>query len=223
MVKPDNASKPIFPQGIYGITAEKFSRGRTNIEVVTKMVEGGVAVVQYREKRPDKSFRQMLEECRAIREITRRAGVVFIVNDHADLAMLCGADGVHVGQDDYPVADVRRLVGPGILIGVSTHSAEQARLAVSEGADYIGVGPIFGTQTKDDVCAPVGLAYLEHAAREVKLPFAAIGGIKLDNIGEVARRGAKTICLVTEIVSASDIAATVRTLIREMGRRQAGS
>jgi thiamine-phosphate pyrophosphorylase len=208
--------KPIFPPGLYGITAEKFSLGRTNLEVARAMIAGGVKIVQYREKRPHKSFRQMLDECRQIRALSRQAGVLFIVNDYADIALLADADGVHVGQDDLPVPEVRNLVGSHKLIGLSTHSPEQARQAQEMGADYIGVGPLYTTQTKEDVCDPVGLSYLEYAVQHVRLPFVAIGGIKRHNIDEVLRRGARTICLVTEIVGAEDIAGTVRELSKKM-------
>ncbi|MCL1981345.1 MAG: thiamine phosphate synthase [Proteobacteria bacterium] len=206
------SAKPAFPTGIYGITAEKFSAGRTNIEVVREMITGGIRLIQYREKRPAKSFAEMLAECQAIRALTREAGVLFIVNDYPDLALLVDADGVHVGQDDFPVAEVRRLIGPDKLIGLSTHEPAQAAAAVTAGADYIGVGPIFSTQTKDDVCAPVGLEYLDQVVRTCPLPFVAIGGIKEHNLDEVVARGAATVCLVTEIVGAVDIAAAVRRL-----------
>ena len=209
-----HSDKPrrVLPPGIYGITAEKYSRGRSNVEVTKAMIEGGIAVLQYREKRPAKSHAAMLDECRQIRELTRQAGIPFIVNDHVDLAMLVDADGVHVGQDDLPVAEVRRLLGPDRIIGLSTHNPAQAAAAVSAGADYIGVGPIFATATKEDVCAPVGLEYLDHVVRTCHLPFVAIGGIKEHNLPEVVRHGARTVCLVTAIVGAADIAATVRGL-----------
>jgi thiamine-phosphate pyrophosphorylase len=196
------------PDGIYGITAEKFSQGRDNVTVAKEMIAGGVAILQYREKHDRKSFRSMYEECRAIRQLTREKGIPFIVNDYVALAMLVDADGVHVGQDDLPVAAVRQIVGDKI-IGLSTHGPDQARAAVEAGADYIGAGPIFATQTKDDVCDPVGLGYLEHVIGNVPLPAVAIGGIKLDNIDLVLERGARTVCLVTEIVAADDIAGTV--------------
>jgi len=199
------------PQGIYGITAEKFSKGRDNVTVVREMIAGGVTTVQYREKHTSKSFRSMYEECVAIRRLTRESGVLFIVNDYVELAMLAGADGVHVGQDDLPVAAVRERVGAKI-IGLSTHSASHARAALDAGADYIGAGPIFTTQTKEDVCAAVGLEYLDHVISTVPVPVAAIGGIKLHNIDQVLAKGARTICLVTEIVQADDIAAMVRRL-----------
>lgn len=213
--------KPVLPAGIYGITAEKFSRGRSNIEVAQAMIAGGIKIIQYREKRPDKSHRQMLAECRRIRELTRDAGVLFIVNDYVDIALLTEADGVHVGQDDLPVADVRRLIGAHKLVGSSTHSLVQAREAWMHGADYIGVGPVFSTRTKADVTAPVGLDYLAQAVAEIDLPMAAIGGIKQHNIADVVRHGARTVCLVTEIVAAEDIAEKVRRLNEIMQGAQA--
>ena len=176
------------------------------------MIAGGAAVIQYREKRPDKSHRQMLAECRQIRRLTREAGVCFIVNDYVDIALLAEADGIHVGQDDLPVPDVRRLVGPGMLIGLSTHLPEHAREAAAAGADYIGVGPIFSTRTKADVVDPVGFDYLDFAVRHAGLPIVAIGGIKRHNLAEVVRHGARSLALVTEIVGADDIAGTVREL-----------
>ena len=208
----DQPQKKPLPHGLYGITAERFSAGRTNVEVARLMLAGGIRLIQYREKRPHKSFAAMLEECRAIRALTREAGALFIVNDYPCLAQLVDADGVHVGQDDLPVTELRRLLGPDKLIGLSTHGPEQAAAAVKEGADYIGVGPIFATQTKEDVCAPVGLGYLDHVVRTCPLPCVAIGGIKEHNLAEVMGHGARTVCLVTEIVGAADIPATVRRL-----------
>lgn len=212
MKETQTQQKPVFPAGLYGITAEKFSLGRNNIDVVRAMIASGISIIQYREKRPEKSFALMLEECRAIRQLTKEAGVLFIINDYPDIAQLVDADGVHVGQDDFPVADVRRLIGENKLIGLSTHSPEQELAARSSGADYIGVGPIYATATKDDVCAPVGLDYLDYVAKNSPLPFVAIGGIKEHNLPEVRQHGARTFALVTEIVSSPDIAGTIRRL-----------
>lgn len=201
--------------GIYGLTAEKFSLGRSNPDVVRAMLDAGVRIVQYREK--TKKMGAKYEECLQLRAMTREAGAAFIVNDDIDLALLVDADGVHVGQEDLPVAAVRSLVGEGRAIGLSTHSPEQARAAVAAGADYIGVGPIFATQTKDDVCAPVGLAYLDFVVREIDLPFVAIGGIKERNLAEVAAHGALCTALVTEIVGTPDIRTKVAALHSILG------
>lgn len=209
-------AKHVADGGIYCLTAEKFSNGRSNIDVVADMLESGIKIVQYREK--TKKAGAKYQECLKIREMTRQAGAAFIVNDDIDIAILVGADGVHIGQEDLPVAQVRELVGDDTAIGLSTHAPQEAKNAVADGADYIGVGPIFRTFTKDDVCDPVGLDYLDFVVSEIALPFVAIGGIKDHNIGEVAAHGAKCVAMVTEIVGADDIPGTIRQLERSMGR-----
>ena len=133
----------ILPAGIYGITAEEYSLDRKNTDVVREMVRGGVKIVQYREK-GDKSSRKKYEECLEIRRITNGEGIVFIVNDFIDIALAVDADGIHIGQEDLPLEAVRKIAGEKI-IGISTHSREQALAAVEAGADYIGVGPIYST------------------------------------------------------------------------------
>lgn len=199
---------------LYALTDSRLSLGRSLEEVADMLLSSGIHILQYREKKLPAG--KMLEECRMLREMTRKANACFIVNDHIDIAMLAGADGVHIGQDDLPVAEVRRLVGPDMIIGLSTHSPEQARAAV--GADYIGVGPIFATQTKEDVVDPVGFEYLDWVVANIDLPFVAIGGIKEHNIGEVAAHGAKCCALVSELVGAPDIAEKVRKVRRAMRR-----
>ena len=201
---------------LYCLTAEAYSLGRTNAEVVGEMIAAGIQVIQYREK--DKSMREKFQGCQKIRQMTTAAGVTFIVNDDVDLAMMTGADGIHVGQDDLPVPEIRRVVGEKMIIGLSTHSPEQAREAERIGVDYIGVGPIFRTTTKKDVCDPVGFQYLEYVVENIKIPFVAIGGIKESNVREISGRGAKCFAMVTEIVGAENIKqkiADIRSRIRE--------
>lgn len=205
------ALRPPLPEGIYGIITGRFCRGRPVEEVARAMLEGGIAVIQYREKNADKDHRTMLEECRVLRRLTAEYGVPFIVNDHPQLALLAQADGLHVGQDDLPPAEVRRLVG-GMMIGLSTHSPEQAEAACTEDVDYLGIGPVFGTNIKPDVCDPVGLEYVDFAAAHVAKPWVAIGGIKEHNIESVIEHGARTVCLVSEILEADDIRAKVERL-----------
>lgn len=206
----DRRSKPKLPTGIYALTSEPHSLGRSNLEVAEAILKAGVEVLQYREKK--KKFGAMYAECLHLRKMTREAGALFIINDHVALAQAVGADGVHIGQDDLPLAVVRKLLGPEYIIGVSTHSPEQARAAVEGGADYIGVGPLFATQTKEDVCAPVGLEYLDYVVENLDIPFVAIGGIKEHNLAEVVKHGAKTVALVTEIVGSPDIEGEVKKL-----------
>ena len=192
---------------IYALTDARLSCGRTLETVVSALLGAEVKIIQYREKHMKSG--EMLEECRLMRRLTREAGACFIVNDHVDIAVLCEADGVHVGQEDLPVEAVRRLVGPDMIIGLSTHTPDQARAAVASGADYIGVGPIYPTQTKKDVCAAVTLDYLDWVVANITLPFVAIGGIKRHNIADVIAHGARCCAIVSEFVSAPDIPARV--------------
>ncbi|MBM4332945.1 MAG: thiamine phosphate synthase [Deltaproteobacteria bacterium] len=204
---------------IYCITAGEYSLGRNNVRVVTEMLEAGVRLVQYREKEKDTG--EKYRECREIRRLTLEAGATFIVNDHPDLALMVEADGVHLGQDDYPIEAVRGLVGEKMMIGISTHSPLQAEDAIRRGADYIGVGPLFRTFTKKNVCEPVGLSYLDFAVSHVSIPFVAIGGIKAHNVAEVRRHGARCIAIVTEIVGARNIRQKVAEIlgaIKEAGQ-----
>ncbi|MCD7979047.1 MAG: thiamine phosphate synthase [Fusobacterium sp.] len=190
------------PKGLYGITGDNFANGKSNYECVEEMIKGGIKIVQYRDK--FKSTREKVEEAKAIKKLCHKNNVLFIVNDDVAVAMLVDADGVHVGQDDMKPDDVRKLIGINKIIGLSTHSEEQGMAAYNnENVDYIGVGPIFPTTTKDT--APVGLEYLEFAVKNLHLPFVAIGGIKEYNIDEIIKRGAQRICLVSDIVGAENI------------------
>lgn len=190
------------PKGLYGITGDNFANGKSNYECIEEMIKGGIKIVQYRDK--FKSTREKVEEAKAIKKLCHKNNVLFIVNDDVAVAMLVDADGVHVGQDDMKPDDVRKLIGINKIIGLSTHSEEQGMAAYNnENVDYIGVGPIFPTTTKDT--APVGLEYLEFAVKNLHLPFIAIGGIKEDNIDEIIKRGAQRICLVSDIVGAENI------------------
>ena len=203
------------PEGIYGLTAEIYSNGRSNVEVVKEMIKAGIKIIQYREKEEDKSKKEMLLECLEIRKLTKENEVTFIVNDHLDIAILCKADGMHLGQDDLSVQDIKKING-NLIIGVSTHSPEQANKAISDGADYIGVGPIFSTKTKKNVCDAVGLEYLKYIVKNTEIPFVAIGGIKESNIDQVLEKGAKSIALVTEIVGAEDIQGKIKRINRHL-------
>jgi thiamine-phosphate pyrophosphorylase len=194
--------------GLYCLTDSKLSCGRNNVMMVEQMLSAGASLVQYREK--DQSQLTMYRECLAIRELTRSFGATLIVNDDIALAMAVCADGVHVGQDDLPVPTVRRLVGESMLIGLSTHSPEQAQAAVHIGADYIGIGPVYSTLTKKDVGVPVGLAYVDYVARNVALASVAIGGINASNVAEVIRCGADCAAMISDIVSASNVSQKIQ-------------
>ncbi|MEJ6952520.1 thiamine phosphate synthase [Natronospora cellulosivora (SeqCode)] len=201
-------NKILLNTDIYCISAEKYSRGRSNIEVVREMLAADIKLIQYREK--EKTMKDMYQECLEIREMTRESGAIFLINDYIDLAQAIDADGVHLGQDDMPIEVARSILGEEKIIGLSTHSPEQAREALKKEVDYIGVGPIFKTNTK--VCPAVGLEYLEYVVDNIDLPFVAIGGIKEDNISSVRRKGATCICLVTEIVGAENIQEKINSI-----------
>ncbi|MET3504745.1 thiamine phosphate synthase [Halalkalibacter oceani] len=190
---------------LYAITGEAFHPGRDLIEVMEEAIRGGVDIVQLRDKTSSK--RDVLQKAKALRELTKKYGVPFIVNDHIDVALAVDADGIHLGQDDLPLAEARKIVGPDKIIGISTHQIEEARAAQAEGADYIGVGPIFETKSKVDVVDPVTTAYIQQVAAEITIPFVAIGGIKLHNVEQVLAAGASRICMISEIVGAADVKA----------------
>jgi thiamine-phosphate pyrophosphorylase len=210
--------KPRFPEtDIYCITASQFSRGRSNLEVVRQMLDAGIKIIQYREK--DFSMLQKYRECLDLRKLTAQYGVCFIVNDDVHLALAVGADGVHVGQDDLPANKVRELVDEKILIGLSSHSPQQADEAIKEGiADYIGVGPLYQTFTKKDVQSPVGLGYLDYVVNSHRWPIVAIGGIKENNVAQVIEHGATCVCLVTEIVGSENIEAKIQSVRKQISQ-----
>lgn len=175
--------------------------------LATALVAAGVDVLQLRDKRL--SDVTLLDRARRLRAITRDTRTLVIVNDRPDISAASGADGVHVGQDELSVADVRAIVGPQALVGVSTHSLEQAEAAVLAGADYLGVGPTFPSATKQFADFP-GLAFLREVAGRISLPAFAIGGVTLDNLDEVLATGVRRVAVRDAIVSAADPAAAAR-------------
>lgn len=194
---------------LYVVTDAGLSRGRSHRAVIEAAIIGGATIVQYREKYA--STRQMIEEALELRDLTRRAGVPLTVNDRVDVALAVDADGVHVGQDDMPVALARRLIG-NKLLGVSVHSLSEALQAVRDGADYLGVGPIFATTTKPDAGPPIGLDGLRAIRQHVSIPIVAIGGINQDNAADVVRAGVDGIAVVSAVVAADDVTAAARQL-----------
>ena len=186
--------------------------------VVPEALAGGVDLVQLRDK--EASDEELIEVGRELRAACDAAGALLLVNDRADLALACAADGVHVGQDDEPVAELRERAGPDLLIGLSTHSPEQIAAANGSAADYFGVGPVYETATKPDV-APVGLELVRHAAAHADKPWFAIGGIDPERAPAVAAAGARRIAVVRAIRDAPDPRAAARAL-REAIEIEAG-
>ncbi|MGO4887156.1 thiamine phosphate synthase [Anaerobacillus sp. MEB173] len=201
---------------LYAITGEEFHPGKDLIAVMEEAILGGVDIIQLRDKKSSK--RDVLEKARKLKELTKKHGVTFIVNDHIDVALAVDADGIHIGQDDLPLSEARKIVGEDKIIGISTHAIEEAREAEKNGADYIGVGPVFHTKSKVDVVDPVTTEYVKQVANEIKIPFVAIGGIKLHNVEQVLNAGATRICAISEIVGSEDIKGTCEAFIKKINR-----
>lgn len=183
---------------IYPITDRQIS-GLSHATQVERMAEGGATLVQLREK--VLCARDFFVEAREALHVARAHGVKLIINDRADIAHAIGADGVHLGQEDMPASAVRELLGPRAIIGVSTHNLEQLKQARHEPVDYIAIGPIFATATKENPDPVVGLEGLRTARREIPdKPLVAIGGITLTNASEVLRAGADSVALIRAVL-----------------------
>lgn len=198
---------------LYPVTCERLSAGRSNLEVLQGVIEGGARIVQLREK--EVSSRELYELAVRFREITARSGVLLIINDRLDIALAVDADGVHLGQEDLPL-DVARKLAPELIIGASTHSLEEALRAQAQGADYVNIGPIFPTSTKAGVREFLGPEAVSAISPHLRIPFTVMGGIHEQNLDEVLRHGARKIAMVTEITQAPDIARKVRALRRRI-------
>jgi len=202
---------PVFDRRLqcYAITDQASAKGRDDAAVAEALLRGSSSCLQYRAKKVP--AREQWRMAGILRRLTREAGALFIVNDRVDLALEAGADGVHLGQDDTPLPAARSLARragrPDLIIGLSTHSLEQARAAEAEGADYIGFGPVYATLTKENNVPPVGTAALASVLEAVAVPVVAIGGIKLGRLAALAALGARHCAIVTALCSAEDVAA----------------
>lgn len=184
----------------------------TCVEMSSLALNAGVRWVQYRDK---KSARHRLY-CNAltIRRLTRQAGACFIMNDHPDIAVAAEADGVHLGQDDMPIADARKVVGAEMIIGISTHNIQEALQAEAEGADYIGFGPMYHTSTKD-AGSPRGLEMLDMVRKSVKIPVVAIGGIDADAVSSVISAGANAVAVAGGILR-GDMSVNTKAFVNKL-------
>ena len=194
---------------LYAVTDRAWSGRQSLYQQVEAALKGGVTCVQLREK--ELSAEDFLAEALEISALCRRYGVPFFVNDNVDIAIACGADGIHVGQEDMDVQQVRRRVGDGMMIGVSVHSVEEARIAEKQGADCLGVGAMFSTSTKTDVDV-LPLETLRAICAAVEIPVVAIGGIGKSNIKKLSGTGVDGVALVSAIFSAGDIENECRQL-----------
>lgn len=203
--------------GLYAIVDPAACGGRDPELVAEAALRGGCSVLQLRAKRATGA--SLLAISRRIGARCRRAGVPFVVNDRPDLALLAGADGLHLGQDDLPLAEARRVVGTDCVLGRSTHDEAQARAAVAEGADLIAFGPVHATSSKEQPDPVVGLARLEQVCAASPVPVVAIGGITVDNAASVARAGARWGAVIGALCGAEDPEAAARALHAALGGR----
>ena len=185
---------------LYLVTDRTLSRGRSSEEIVGAAVRGGVTCVQLREKHC--STRDFIREARGLQPLLHHHKIPLIINDRLDVALAIGADGVHLGQSDMHIGDARRLVGEKMIIGISAENLNDAIVAEQEGADYIGISPVFSTDTKVDTAAPLGLEGISWIRRAVNLPLVGIGGINAGNVREIICAGADGVAVVSAIVSA---------------------
>jgi thiamine-phosphate pyrophosphorylase len=194
---------------LYAIVDEELLEGRSAAAVAAELAASGATVVQYRAKRL--SSREFLGKARAIRGALAVTHVPLIINDRADIALLCGANGVHVGADDIPVADARKIMGAGALVGATALTAADALKAEQEGADYVGAGAVYATLTKSD--APlIGLEGLKEVRASVRLPVVAIGGLTLGNAAEALATGVDGLAFISELMNAASPGEAARQL-----------
>jgi thiamine-phosphate pyrophosphorylase len=197
-----------FPSHFYAMVDTSF--GHEPVALATTMLDAGARIMQLRLK--DVPARDLLAAARAIAALCRARGATFLVNDRVDIATLADAHGVHLGQDDLPLDAARRIAGAGAIIGISTHSVEQARAAEGGGADYIGFGPMYPGGLKS-IVAGQGLENLRAIRAAVKIPIVAIGGITEATVPEILKAGADAAAIITDVLAAPDVGAKVRSIL----------
>lgn len=212
------------PTGLYPahlalhvLTDRNWSRGRSVTEIVTAALAGGADSIQLRDKQW--STRELIEAGRRLLDLTRQAGKLLIINDRIDVALAVGADGVHLGPDDMPVAVARQSLGPRFIIGASAGTVEEAVAAERDGATYLGVGAMYATRTKSNAGAPVGPSRLTEIRAQVTLPLIAIGGVTAVCVPELLAAGANGIAVITAVVNAENVEAATRELKQALQKR----
>jgi thiamine-phosphate pyrophosphorylase len=220
MVPPDSLYRQRLTQFIeqvtlYPVSCEKLACGRTDEEWLEAVLAGGARIVQLRDKVSDD--RTLFAKAQYFRRLTAAAGALFIVNNRVDIALLAGADGIHLGNSDLPAAEVRKLA-PELLIGVSANTREQAASAKARGASYYNIGPLFHTATKSGLTTFIGEQAIPAYSAESDLPFTVMGGIKLEHVPRLTALGARRIAVVTALTQAGDIARETSLWIEAISR-----
>ncbi|MGO9568098.1 MAG: thiamine phosphate synthase [Desulfomonilaceae bacterium] len=196
---------------LYVVITEAFCAGRRAVEILAKVLEAGVRAVQLREKEMNDGA--LYDLALKFRELTTRNNALLLINDRIDIALATGADGVHLGQDDFPIEAARRLASE-MIVGCSTHSLSEAVSGQRAGASYVNIGPIFATQTKSGTVAALGPEIIDAVRPHLAIPWTVMGGIKESNIAQVLKRGAKHVAVVTAVTAADDVSAAC-TVLRE--------
>jgi thiamine-phosphate pyrophosphorylase len=204
-------------RGLYAIIDTQALKGRSHIEAATQAIRGGAKVVQLRDKLLSK--KELLPIAKELRKLCVEHTVLFIMNDYLDLALASDADGLHLGQDDLPIKVARKLLPMGKILGCSTKTVDQAVAARSEGADYIAVGSIYPTSSKE-TAKVVGLDRLREIRQQITLPLVAIGGINKDNVSGVVTAGADSVAIISAILQAEDIEAAARQIANKLESQQ---
>ncbi|MBI4666479.1 MAG: thiamine phosphate synthase [Nitrospinae bacterium] len=195
---------------IYPVTGRSLAKGLGDEQIISALARGGARIVQLREK--NLSGREFYELASLYRRETRRHGMLLVINDRVDMALAVEADGVHLGREDMPITAARRVMGPKAIIGGSSHSIEEALGVESAGASYVNLGPIYPTPTKPGATA-IGLSAVKRAAAgAIRIPFTVMGGVTMENIGEVVMAGARKIGVVSAIFGAEDLEMATKRL-----------
>jgi thiamine-phosphate pyrophosphorylase len=203
---------------IYPVVSSEFCNGRNVCDIVAGIASAGAKIVQIREKNiSDSAMFELVQKCKLI---TDRYPMLLIVDDRLDIAMAAGADGVHLGQDDFPLSEAKKLA-PEMLFGVSTHNSEEIRKTLADDCGYLNIGPMFPTRTKSVACGALGLELIKQLKTQVTCPFSVMGGIKEHHLPELISKGFRHIAMVTEITQAPDVEAKVKQL-RQIMKRACG-
>ena len=198
---------------LYPVVSSEFCNGRNVCDIVADIASGGAKIVQIREKNlPDSTVFDLVKKCRII---TDKFNMLLIVDDRLDIAMAAGADGVHLGQDDFPLSEARKLA-PEMLFGISTHNAEEISAALAGNCGYLNIGPMFPTRTKSVACGALGVELIEELKTQVTCPFSVMGGIKEHHLPLLVSKGFKHIAMVTEITQAENVKKKVEQLRKIM-------
>jgi len=208
-----NKKQRLSKANLYVIADKKICKDKNIEKVVIQAIEGGAEMIQYRDK--ESTDREFLKVASVLQNICQRRKIAFIINDRVDIAAYLKPDGVHLGQDDLPLKIARKILGSSKIIGISTKNIEQAKEAEKHGADYVGIGPIFDTSTKQ-IEKPIGLEIIRQANEHLKIPFFPIGGINLENLDQVIQAGSKRIAVGSAVISANDVKTATKNLAEKI-------